>query len=528
MVLAAVAIVIGISYVLFTYDVDFLRGIGSYWSNPRGPWRIGDDVIDHYDILQCLIGYQAFLGTPWHLPVFYVASLGAPAGTNVAFLDVVPVVALAGRVVSDLAGRALNPYGVWVGVEFVLSALFAALVVIEAGQRSLLAVSAASVLVLALPAFLYRVISMALGAHFLLIGGLFLYLRDRRSAVRYSLPLWMGWLALAFLVNIYIFVMTAGLFVVSLVQRWRTEGLAGRVALRQAVSVLTAIILLAGLGGHFGKGTGNSPFAAGFGYFSMNLASPVWPQMSGLFSGFDRIVDATGGQYEGYAYLGLGALLVIFVGVLINRDSLRRLLSTHGCLAVYFMALMLFALSDRVFAGHSMLLDLDFSWRLDVILGVFRSSGRMCWPVLYGLLLGGVVLLLRRLPPAPRVGFVVLCCLLQVADSAPLRHRLSVLQSIAVPPLLAPEEWRTGPPSPHGWRCTRPSSVRSTRRGTRIWSCNWRRCAPAARSTPSITQGCGRIAARRRRLCSRAPGTTIRCMSSRQDQRFRRTGGRRD
>ncbi len=441
-VLLAVAVAIGIGWVLLLYDTDYLRGTGAYWSNPRGPWQVGSELIDHFDILDCLIGYQAFLTTPWHLPLFYVADLGAPAGTNIAFLDVVPVVAVAGRLASELAGQVLNPYGAWVGLEFVLSALFAALVVIEAGQRSLLAAAAASLLVLALPAFLYRVIGMALGAHFLLIGGLFLYLRDRRPGVRHSLALWTGWLALAFLVNIYIFAMTAGLYAASLAQRYRPEGLTGRAALGQAAALLGVLALLALLGGYFGPGTGSSPSAPGFGHNSMNLASPVWPQMSGVFPALDRIVDATGGQYEGYSYLGLGALLIILAGLLLNLAGLAGLLGRHRYLAGLFVALLLFAASDQVFIGHRQLLDLH-PWRwLETPLGIFRSSGRMSWPVLYGLLLGGLVLVLRRLPPAPRVGFVALCCLLQVADSAALRHRLAVLQDHPVPPLLDPVAWQ--------------------------------------------------------------------------------------
>jgi hypothetical protein len=372
--------------------------------------------------------------------VFFVGSVGAPAGTNVIFVDVIPIAAFLGKIVSGLAGRVIVPYGLWVGLCFVLSAVLAVLVVVEVGQRSILASVAASLLVLSAPALLHRFGHLGLLAHFEILGAFFLYLRDRRlTAARFRTAAWSAWLVLTLLTHVYLFAMIGSIYVASLLRRRRVEP--SRRPLAEPAFVVGAVIAVMVIAGHVGPGTGTSPFAGGFGYFSMNLVSPFWPQRSGVFPGQQAIIDATGGQYEGFNYLGFGSLLMVFGAVGLNLSEFSMMMRRHRELAVVLTLLTLFAVSHRVFLGSIELIDLDFSWHVDRLLGIFRSSGRMFWPAYYGLMLGGLVLLLRRLSPAWQVGIVVACCALQLVDTEPLRHRLSLLTGRGISTILDEAAW---------------------------------------------------------------------------------------
>lgn len=440
-VLIAVAAALGAITVAASLAPAFLAGSGPFWANPRGPWLMDSaDLQDNIDALQMLTGYNGFLKGPWHLPVFFVASLGAPGGTNIIFMDAVPVAALAGKIVSGLVGQTVVPYGAWVGLCFVLSAVFSVLVVAEAGQRSLLAAVAASLLALSAPPLLHRFGHFALMAHFEILGALFLYLRDRRpTPPRSRIAAWGGWLALVALTHVYLLAMCGALYAASLLARRRRAGPRGWLV--EPACVAGVLLAVAVVAGHLGPGTGSSPFAAGFGSDSMNLASPFWPQRSGLFPGGQAILDATGDQYEGFNYLGFGALLVVFGAAVLNAAEFPAMLRRHRELGVVLALLTLFALSNRVFLGDIKLIDLDYSWRLDHLAGIFRASGRMFWPAYYAIMLGGLVLLLRRLPPAWRVGIVVACCVLQLIDTEPLRHRLGVLSARDTPTVLDEQLW---------------------------------------------------------------------------------------
>ena len=145
--LIACAAAIALCYVFATFDVGFLLGKGPFWANPRGPWLMDpNDSVDSIDVLTTQVAYLAFLHAPWGLPLFFVPDLGAPGGSSVILVDAVPIVALLGKSLAWATGLVINPYGLWVGTCFVLSALFATLLVVALGERSLLAAIAASLL----------------------------------------------------------------------------------------------------------------------------------------------------------------------------------------------------------------------------------------------------------------------------------------------------------------------------------------------------------------------------------------------
>jgi len=445
-VLLGVAVLIAVIYVATIFPLDFILGHGAFWANPRGPWLMdAGDKIESVDLLAGMVHYLGFLRTGWHLPVFFVPNLGAPSGTSVIYADALPLAALLGKLTSELVGYPVNPYGVWIAACFVLSAVFASLFVIELGQRSLLAVMAASVLALSAPTLLYRFGHLGLMAHFFVIAALLFYLRDRRVRSSWTLTArWAVWLCLATLIHAYLFAMVAAIYAASLLRRLDLNRGHARALLREPLIIAGALAVVMVLAGHFSKGTSSGyPSAWGFGYTSMNLASPLWPQRSGLFPGFQAIIDATGYQYEGFNYFGFGAILLIVVAVLLNIRQLRGHIRAHWLLCAVLVCLGVFAVSHRVFLGSRKLIDLDISWRLDVLVGPFRSSGRMFWPVLYVVMLTGLVLALRRLAPGWKTAVVVGCCILQLVDTEPLRHRLTAFTQLDVPRLLNQSEWQT-------------------------------------------------------------------------------------
>ena len=79
-----------------------------------------------------LVGYLYYVQSPWHLPLFYVSALGTPAGTNVIFMDVVPIVALIGKLIHSLTGATINLYGGYLFLCFALPGVMMTLVLIAA------------------------------------------------------------------------------------------------------------------------------------------------------------------------------------------------------------------------------------------------------------------------------------------------------------------------------------------------------------------------------------------------------------
>jgi len=162
----------------------------------------------------------------------------------------------------------------------------------------------------------------------------------------------------------------------------------------------------------------------------MNLLSPFVPQKSGLFPGLGSVIDATGGQYEGFNYLGLGLLLATLLMLPSEAGWLRRNVRRHASLFVVLVLVTAFAVSNRVFLGHWQLFELPLP-HLVRVLGTFRSSGRFFWLVGYAQIAMVVVLGFRRARPLTALCLVV-SAILQLCDVEPLRAQL--IASIAAGP----------------------------------------------------------------------------------------------
>jgi hypothetical protein len=163
----------------------------------------------------------------------------------------------------------------------------------------------------------------------------------------------------------------------------------------------------------------------------MNVLSPFVPQNSGFFPGLGGVIDATGGQFEGFNYLGLGLLLASLLMLPAQVGWLRRNLRQHFALAAVFAAFTVFAISNRVFVGHWLVFELPLPIYVTEVLGILRGSGRFFWPIAYAQLAIVIALGFRRARPV-----IALCLLgaaiLQVFDVQPLRKQ--IIADMAITP----------------------------------------------------------------------------------------------
>jgi hypothetical protein len=222
------------------------------------------------------------------------------------------------------------------------------------------------------------------------------------------------------LTNVYLFAMSAACWAASLAQRLLDRTISpGRAGVEFAgvAGVILAVLAVTGILSSDLAQAGSG----GYGYWSMNLLSPVLPQMSGLIPRLAHFRIGMQGQYEGFAWLGGG---VLFLGVATARAWVRWLRTrarAHLVLLAVFALFLLFALSNRVYAGSDLVLDVDLPASVLQLLGTFRASGRFFWPLGYAFTAVSIVLTLRTYRPAIAVALLAVAALLQAIDVAPLR-----------------------------------------------------------------------------------------------------------
>jgi hypothetical protein len=354
--------------------------------------------------------------------------MGYPEGGSLLFNDGLPIVSMLSKLAFQATGLRANPFGPWIFLCYVLQGMMAVRVVRSLGTRSISAAAGGAALAVCCVPFMWRLGHIALSGQFVILWSLALYfssVRDRRLAL---LEL-VSCASVTLLVNPYLFAMVMAIQIATVVA-FAVDTRPGRrfwLSLFAAYASVVAIGILAGYGEALSEST--SMRAAGFGVYSWNPPTLVVPPEAfwGIPRGFVR--DATGGQYEGEAYIGAGSLLVLVAFLLVERTTLRAALVRHRVLCLTLVALAVFAASNKVYVSSILLVSYYLP---DWVIGaasMFRVTGRFIWPVAYALMLVPMALAHRRWHASAATVLTIVAIVLQVTETRTPRSTFSTYSS---------------------------------------------------------------------------------------------------
>ncbi|MFV3413761.1 DUF6311 domain-containing protein [Pseudomonas nitroreducens] len=353
-----------------------------------------------------LLGWEFFRETPLlQFPLGANPRYGMEMGSSIVFSDSLPLFALPFKLLGPLLPQTFQYFGLWVLLCLTMQAVFSYLVLSRFTQdRRLLTLG--TVLLLLLPPYLIRfAFHLALGGQWLLLGGLYLYFDPR-----YRAQFWLVLLALATLIHAYLLVMLAAIWGADLLQRLvkREMSLARCVVHGLIGSAL--VILLMWLIGYFILGS--APTVPGP-YGRMNLLSLVdsrgdWSRLLPALKrpeGMDGFLD-----HDGFAYMGVGVLALLAISVALAVAHRQEEHSGRAFLIWPLVAMSLLMLSisltNTLSVGPYVVTWLDLPDWGDRLYQVFRSPGRMFWPVFYLLAVTAVAVICVR--TRPRVALALL------------------------------------------------------------------------------------------------------------------------
>jgi hypothetical protein len=417
------AAMIGLALVLYSFPLDFIFPI-------PGKELPGGDAGQH------IIGQRYFIGEAWGWPLLHVRGLMAPVGINLAFVDGIPLMGLALKLLAPVLPANFHGIGLWYALAWLLQPVAAVFCLRSAGEKRVVPAVAFALLAAAMPAWWNRFGHAALTGHFLLLLALGCYFRLVRPVEHFPWRPWL-WVALllaaSLLVHPYLLLMSLAMIAAApatLLAR-RLLGQRGTGWMLAILGLGLCLTLLALLTWSLRYTGAKSP--GGHGYFSMNMLSPIWPYNAGLLPPEWRPpqVDATGmGGWEGYNWLGFGVVAGLLAGIVTGSRGAARSVLRHSGLVLVCVALFLLSLSFRIGFGSRIILDLGPP---PEILQQFRVTGRLFWPVGYLLALGAVLLLARLRRPAVRNLALAAIAAMQWVDAGPTRAWM-----LAQPPTPAP------------------------------------------------------------------------------------------
>jgi hypothetical protein len=168
----------------------------------------------------------------------------------------------------------------------------------------------------------------------------------------------------------------------------------------------------------------NEEFAYGLGLFSYNLNGLINPQG---WSVFINDLSMLPEQYEGFSYLGLGAILMILISTILliiwfikDKEILKKYKNLIISFIFIFIISTFVALSPKAYIGEYLLYELKLPDFIMDLWGIFRSTGRFIWPVIYILMISSVIIIVKRLNWKYSLAVLTLCTVVQIMDIGPI------------------------------------------------------------------------------------------------------------
>lgn len=409
---AVFAAVLGILFATWLYGWRVL--------DPRSfQWLLHGDPAQHY------IGAVYFLGQAWQWPPGVIRGVGAGgADSSVILADALPLLALPAKLLGWPAHW--QYFGAWLYGCHGLAAGVGVLLLRRLGCAPGAAFAGALLFALA-PVLLLRAYGHeALQGQFLVLAALVLALG------RWRVWPWLLLSVVAVAVHPYLAAMVLALMLAGAAAAWQQGQVPAWRLMRVLALACTLALGSAYLVGYFGLGGQYS--APGFGFFSANLLTWFDPMdWAGFLARFGRdaaqgaewsrvlpaLGQASAGQYEGFAYLGVGvlALLAVALASLPLRPDRGTCSGTPpgrlGWVVAACVALALLAVSNQPAFGEHALGTLPLWPSLEKLAGVFRASGRFVWPLTY-LLMAWAIARVGRLPAGAT--WVSLALMVQLYD----------------------------------------------------------------------------------------------------------------
>ncbi len=374
----------------------------------------GGDLSQHY------IGWNSFRNSPWLFPFGMTRQLTYPFATSVIFTDSIPLFAVFFKILSPILPNNFQYFGLFGLITHILQGLLGAKI-LRLFIKNKWQIFLGSIFFAASPLVIYRMfMHTALAGQWVLLLAIYALLVEGLSLKKETIL----WALIGFLtssIHIYFLgmngIILAGLCLKKILQKKGAKSFFLPPLAFLGASLLTLYLL----GGFSSEVIAAS--AAGLGYFSMNL--------NALFSSGDwgcliwKKLPKLEGQYEGFSYLGAGMIPMFLLAIVAfffvkRRTYLKETWKTWLPIMLVFGAEFVFALSNKVAIGKTVLFTVPLPDVVKEYWGIFRSTGRFSWVCLYLIFVFSLVIIHQIPKKYVATIIIALALLIQLIDMKPV------------------------------------------------------------------------------------------------------------
>ena len=413
-------LVYGFSLIIALFIIHF-----SYGLSILNPSNINWLMSVHHDWGTHYLGWAFYREDPWTLPLGYTESYNYPLGTNVGFTDTIPLLAFVLKPFSFLMSDDFQYFGFWLFLCHYLTAVYT-FKIFNLYNIDKWFTFFAVVLVAACPVLLIRCIHPALSSHFLIVASIYNYLKrsDKNSSNKINI----NQIILFFLagtINPYISVMIFGFNLTLPLKHYLIDkSISFKKLIIYPIISITLVMLFWIVFGmvEIDNNSTNLASAESFNLFSFNLNS--FYNSYGYYSKFFPDLGRTNHrQFEGFSYLGLGMMIILFSSIiyfiilLFYKKIKSKTIKRYSLLFLLCLGMLLFALTNELSYGTNTILKLPLPKIIEKLGFIFRASGRFVWPMYYCIFLFSLLLFsIIKINKKIKIGVILLLTSLQLYD----------------------------------------------------------------------------------------------------------------
>jgi hypothetical protein len=363
------------------------------------------------------------------------------------YTDSVPLIAIPLKYVSFLLPNEFQYFGIWILAAFVLQAWFAWKIISRFVSN--LAISLFGVVLFTnAPTLVYRMVHDGAGhigfiGQFLILWSMYLYF-DRDFSQKRWIPL----LGLSPLICLGLVPMVFAVYVGRLLGQLTQNSVK---FYKRIINTLQGLVngLVITFGVMWGSGAlmVGDPTGTGFGRYRTSLTSLFDPKVASVFS-FSKLIPDLGGlpgSEEGFAFLGIVVLGLLAMSLPLTLSRQHPFLSKHNTGLIFTtIAMGVFSLSNHISIMQREVFAYPLPDSVLRFISPFRSSGRFVWPLVYILILFGLISLSEIWKKHRYFGYLILASfsLLQFIDTRDVfTHTQKRFGEIGFTPRLTSSAW---------------------------------------------------------------------------------------
>ncbi len=336
------------------------------------------DWFTSYDLKSDLLALKFFLNDNWRFPIGLNPNYGEILN-SIVFSGAVPIFSFISKLLKSILPENFHFFSIWIILCFSLQFLFGYKIIYYLTKDNIYSLLAGLFFLIS-PILIYRLnFHLSLGAHWLILAAILL---DIDKNQKHVLIKKIFLIVFSSLVHFYFTIIL--IFMNLFFSFFNNKQRITYNFFKENFLVVLFLIIAMYFVGYFHI-PATDALGFGYGYYKTNFLSFVDPMPSSNSNNWSMILPDIynfNGESEGFAYLGLGILILVLY---LTVKNIKNLINVQLNYKYFSLCLFLFllALSNNISFGSFNLVSIDLPNALYAPLSILRASGRLIWPVYY-------------------------------------------------------------------------------------------------------------------------------------------------